>query len=177
MFKTDHAKAFGTDEIAHDYNSVILASNGFGKLGYIVESPFTSDGDMRSTILNYLNGSTSYGFYIDCHGSPHDLTDNKTWTINTYDISGNFHLVFLDACETAANTDWANAFNCNRPSRTFLGWKYTVGADAAYEFSQHFWPNVGSKSLYNVALDAAAASSGKTPIILIGDKSWYGKAY
>lgn len=179
---SDHAKAFGHDSVSYSYNSSKLAEAGFKKLGYVTEPTFTtSTSNMRGAVLDYLNKSTSYGFYITCHtsGSGAALCGGGGWSVTPQDIHGNFHLVFLDACSTAASRNWVNAFNCDNPRRGFLGWKRTVGFDPSYQFCQYFWPRVGTKPIYNLALDAAASvpGSGTTPIVYFGDKSWYGWAY
>lgn len=168
---SDHAKDFGHDSVKHSYNSAKLAESGFIKLGYIVEP----------TLLSYLNKSTSYGVYITCHGASDGsfLSGDGGWKLYPSDIKGDFHLVFLDACNTAKSRNWADAFRCDNPRRSYLVWKYSVGADLAYKFCQYFWARVGSKPIYNLALDAAASVpvKGTTPIIHYGDKSWYGWAY
>ena len=180
---SDHAKAFGHDSVAYSYNSSKLAEAGFRRLGYVVEPTFTTSvNNLRQAVLSYLSKGASYGFYITCHttNSGSALYGGQGGShIYQSDINGNFHLVFLDACSTAANKSWANAFNCDRPSRGFLGWKRSVGMDPTYQFCQYFWARVGSKPLYNLALDAAASVPGRgtTPIVYFGDKSWYGWAY
>ncbi|MGU8590357.1 hypothetical protein [Clostridium perfringens] len=179
---SDHAKAFGHDSVDHSYNSAKLAEGGFRKLGYVVEPTFTtSTSNMRSAVLSYLNKSTSYGFYITCHGASDGsfLSGGGGWKLYPSDIKGNFHLIFLDACNSAKSRNWADAFRRDNPRRSYLGWKYSVYIDPAYKFCQYFWARVGSKPIYNLALDAAASVPGKgsTPIIHYGDKSWYGWAY
>lgn len=177
--KSDHAKAFGTYAVDCTDECVDEAYDGLVKLGYVVEPHYTSCSDMRDDILNYLNKDTSYGFYITCHGTNYTLGDNKNWTIYTSDITGNFHLVFLDACYTGLDHTWASAFKCDYPKRGFLGWKTGVRSSDAAQFDSYFWSHVGSKAICSVAIDAAASVPGKgtTPIVFFGDRSWYGYAY
>lgn len=166
-------------ENSKNSSETILHIYNINEFKYIVEDNFTASYGMRIQILDYLDGNSSYGFYIDCHGSSNWLGDNKNWSIYPSDIHGNFHLVFLDACSTAADHTWANAFNCDQSGRGFLGWRTSVQAQSVYEFCQYFWTHVGDKSICNVAIDAAASvpGAGTTPIVYIGDRSWYGYAY
>lgn len=178
--KTDHAGVFGSYAVNRTTECVRLARDGFSKLGYIIDTELTGS-YLRDDILNYLNGSSSYGFYITCHGNPNTIGDGNTgtWSVNASDIHGNFHLVFLDACSTAADRTWANAFKCDQAGRGFLGWRTDVQSENTYLFCQYFWTHVGSKPICSVAVDAATAvpGAGTTPIVFVGDRNWYGYAY
>lgn len=59
------------------------------------------------------NDTKAYGLYIDCHGSTTTLATNSQTILTTNQVKGNWHFVFLDACSTAANSNWPNAFKIN----------------------------------------------------------------
>lgn len=104
-----------------------------------------------------------------------------TRTFYTYDVSGNWHFVFLDACHTADSSNWANRFNISSSysNRAYLGWSGAVLTGNSYKFAVQFWPLVGTMSIRNAAVAAAAEveGSGTTPIRFYGDTSYYGKAW
>ena len=160
-----------------------LALTGMRNLGYYT---YEYTGDLSgSTITSFLARSDAYGFYISCHGDASTLSDViylplADWILYPSNISGNWHFVFLDACSTAANTTWANAFKTvGYTSRGFLGWGTDVLFSNSYLFAQQFWPLVGTMTLYNAAVTAAnnVPGAGTTPIIYYGDTSYYGTAY
>ena len=131
-----------------------------------------------------MNGSNSYGFYIDCHGSSTKLSSDVTIRKSSQ-ITGNWHFVFLDACNTASTTGWANAFKIRGYNkRAFLGWRTTVNESDAYEFCDYFWHEMCSHShsthyVQDTAVWAAnqVPGSGTTPIRFYGDTSYNGRSY
>jgi hypothetical protein len=182
--KTEDGKAFAWSGFSYAQQSANLAYSGMSGLGYNMLSSWVGSGSgMGSAIQNYWNSSTSYAFYVDCHGSPTTLTDNSTWWLYTTNVTGNWHFVFLDACSTAVDAGWANAFKVNGYSqRAYLGWSTDVNEYPAYQFCTYFWPEAVNRNHSNNIRDAAvwAASqvpgSGSTPIKFYGDTTYNGRA-
>ena len=151
-------------------------------LGYNVLSSWVGSGSgMGTAISNFWNGSNSYGFYVACHGNPTTIGDDVgTWSLSTSDVAGNWNLVFLDACSTATNTDWAQAFNVyGNSNRAFLGWSADVYQTPAYDFCTYFWPETvnqnHSTNIRDAAVWAASQVSGSTPIKFYGDRYYNGR--
>ncbi len=144
-----------------------------------------------SDVLNYVNNDPkAYAFYINCHGNSSSLatkdsSGNSKLVLNSSEVSGNWHFVFLDACKTAANTTWANAFkiNSNYSKRAFLGWSNLINQVNSHEFSGYFWNEVAARKYTSNVRDAAVwaadkvPGSGTTPIRFYGDRSYNGTAY
>lgn len=155
------------------------------RLGYNASTTVKSDKSLISDVKNFLkNDSKAYAFYFVGHGSEDVLGFKK----NTYgrirrdsDVTGNWHFVFLDACSTAVNSGWADAFHINGYSRrAFLGWNGTILYSDRYKFAMAFWPRVDGKvAIQKAAIDAAAEvpGSGTTPIKFYGDRSYNGRAW
>lgn len=184
VLKAD-GKAFATSSLSYASDSCYYAKDAFGRLGYNALASYVSNTSALGTnILNYWNSSTAYAFYVDCHGNSTTLSDNSTWSLNSNQVSGNWYFVFLDACDTAANTTWANAFKINGYSkRAYLGWSATVDTTKAYEFCTYFFPETYRRSSTTNVRDAAVwaaglvPGSGSTPIRFYGDTSYNGQAY
>ncbi len=164
-----------------------LAKTSFPKLGYSNSVTFIGSGSsMRNSLLNYVQkDSSAYGLYIRCHGTSTDLRTTTNYLLHYSEVKGNWHLVFLDSCSTAANSTWANAFNINSSysKRAFLGWSTDANASPTYQFCRFFWPETSARKHSANIRDAAvwAASqvpgSGTTPIRFYGDKTYNGRAY
>ena len=86
------------------------------------------------------NDTKAYGLYIDCHGSTTTLATNSQTILTTNQVKGNWHFVFLDACSTAANSNWPNAFKINSSysKRAFFGWTTSVYTDKSMIFVDIF---------------------------------------
>ena len=152
------------------------------RLGYSTSSTWKSDKSLISDIKDYLkNNSRAYAFYFTGHGSNSALGFKYNGRIYPSDVTGNWHFVFLDACSTAADATWANAFKINGYSnRAFLGWSKSIRWAPGHEFAEKFWPRVNGKvSIRQAAVDAAAdvPGEGTTPIKFYGDRSYTGKAW
>lgn len=182
---TDEAGLFCTSDLTNSYGSLTLglANTGMQGLGFTITAYNTSV-NSRTTVMNYINSSgNNYGFYLKCHANSSLLaivSGNSSSYIYPSDISGNWHFVFLDGCSTAASSNFASAFHTvGYSSRGFLGWYTTVYTDKAYAFSQVFWNQVGTNTVRDAALTAAASvpGSGTTPIKYYGDTSYHGWAW
>lgn len=177
---------FNTTNTAYATLSRNLAKTAFSGLGYTNSSTLVGDTGLRSKVLSFVTNDTkAYGFYIDCHGNSTTLATDSMTILRSSEVTGNWHFVFLDACETAVNTTWANAFkiNNNYTKRAFLGWSNTVTVGNGYDFCKYFWPETTGRNHSNNIRDAAvwAASkvpgSGTTPIRFYGDKTYNGRSY
>lgn len=165
-----------------------LAVAGYKKLGYTTSTQNSDNGTtLSSTISTFMSGSTAYGLYIRAHGNSAmtrlTVKVDETYTPILYrsNVSGNWHFVFLDACYTGSDSTWANTFNISSSyaNRAYLGWSGTVLTGNSYKFAVEFWPLVGTMSIRNAAVAAAAEveGSGTTPIRFYGDTSYYGTAW
>ncbi len=159
-----------------------MAASAMGRLGYNASSNAYSTRQMITDIKNYLSAlSNEYAFFFTGHGNTTVLGFHSTGWIRHSDVTGNWHFVFLDACQTATDTGWANAFKINGYSdRAFLGWNGSVAYDDSYLFAEEFWPLInGSNTVRQAAVDAAAMvpGSGSTPIKFYGDTSYTGEAW
>lgn len=137
---------------------------------------------MFDDIQDYLQAlGNEYAFYFSGHGTQNALGFFEHILITPNDVHGNWHFVFLDSCNSASGTSWANAFNINGYSnRAFLGWNGTIEWDPGYAFAEHFWPLVnGVNTIQNAAVVAAALvpGDGTTPIKFYGDTSYTGMAW
>lgn len=179
--KVRKAKAFAWTGFDTAEMSAVLAKSGMRAMGYSTLSSWVGSGSgMGTAITNFWDASSSYGFYVDCHGDETTITDNSTWTLTTDDVEGNWKFVFLDACSTANGKAWAKAFNIyGKSNRAFLGWSADVDQDPAYEFCTYFWPEVEdqnhSDTIRDAAVWAASQVSGSTPIKFYGDTSYDGR--
>ncbi|MFZ3132095.1 MAG: hypothetical protein WA125_13635 [Desulfosporosinus sp.] len=176
-----NGKAFAWTGFSFAAESASLARTGMSGLGYNALSSWVGSGSSMGTSINsYWSGSSSYGFYVDCHGSSTSIGDNSTWSLSTSNVTGNWNLVFLDACSTGASTAWARAFKIYGYSgRAFLGWYQGVEVTPAYEFNTYFWPEAvnmnHSNNIRDAAVWAASQVSGSTPIRFYGDSSYNGR--
>lgn len=201
---TETGEIIGGDTIMAANNSAVFGNSGliyvganmsnaklaFNKLGY-TSSVDNVGLNIRSDVLNYVNNDPkAYAFYINCHGNSSSLatkdsSGNSKLVLNSSEVSGNWHFVFLDACKTAANTTWANAFkiNSNYSKRAFLGWSNLINQVNSHEFSGYFWNEVAARKYTSNVRDAAVwaadkvPGSGTTPIRFYGDRSYNGTAY
>ena len=163
-----------------------LARTYLKKLGYTSTSTLVGDSGLRNKVYNFVrNDPQAYGFYIDCHGSTTTLATDSNNILSYTEVLGNWHFVFLDACSTAANTNWSNKFHISSSysNRAFFGWRTSVTVSDAYSFCSAFWPETYNQNHSNNVRDAAVwaaaqvPGSGTTPIKFYGDTSYNGRAY
>ena len=152
------------------------------KLGYKTTTTTKGDSSLITSMRNYLqNDSKAYAFFFAGHGSETVLGFKLNGYIRHGDVTGNWHFVFLDACCTAANKDWATKFGIFKASkRAFLGWSNTVGYEDQFLFAQAFFPRLKANvSVRQAAVDAAhdVDGDGTTPIRFYGDWSYDGRAH
>ncbi len=163
-------------------NKINWAASAMNRLGYTATAKYYSTSQMITDIKNYLKALTNeYAFYFSGHGSTTVLGFKRNGWIRPSDVTGNWHFVFLDACSTAVDSGWADAFKINGYSnRAFLGWSNVVYSNNIYKFAEKFWPLInGTNAVRQAAVDAAAQvpGSGTTPIKFYGDVSYTGRAW
>jgi len=186
---TDEFKAFLAKELQgqyYDESRVSYAGRTFEKLGYI-----NAAGAGKYTITNskqvvkdYISGlGKNYGLYVVAHGnsSPCFTMDSSSnsQTISTSDISGIWHLVFIDSCSVMSTDTMASAFKTvGYSQRVSMGWYDVIYSGASYEWWGYFYPVAGTTNLRAAALSAADRCNNNTPIKAWGDKeNWNGKAW
>lgn len=155
-----------------------MASLGWNSLPKYVDD----DASVGTQILDYWNSSTAYAFFCMAHGGWGSLSDNRTWYRYSTEVTGNWYFVFLDACDTAVTTEWANAFKTiGYSNRGFLGWYDLVYTDASANFDRQFWPQLVSQTHSNnikdAAIWAAAQVTQYTPIGYSGGRYYNGRAH
>ena len=163
-------------------DKITWAASAMGILGYNATSSSYTTSTMITDVRNYLSAlGNEYAFYFTGHGNTTVLGFKTNGWIRTSDVRGNWHFVFLDACSTAVNTGWANAFKIHGYSnRAYLGWNGTIRWSYGYWFAEAFWPLVdGTNTIRQSAVDAAALvpGAGTTPIKFYGDLSYTGEAW
>lgn len=163
-------------------DKISWAASAMRRLGYTATSASYSTSQLITNVRNYLQALTNeYAFYFSGHGSPTRLGFKQNGWITQSDVTGNWHFVFLDACKTAADAGWANAFKINGYSnRAYLGWNGNIDMRSGYLFAEQFWPLInGTNTVRQSAVDAAALvpGSGSTPIKFYGDITYTGEAW
>lgn len=175
---------FGIDTYA--VQATTHAANTFDKLGYKIRKTslifnYSVTGS-RNTVLNYIHESgNNYAFYVFAHANPNSFAmtngDSSSY-IYPSDITGGWHLVFLNGCSSMASTSFAEAFHTiGYDNRASLGWYLTVTNVASAEWWGYFYEAAGTMGLRDACLEAASHCSHSTPIRIFGDTSWYGFAW
>lgn len=182
-YAAEGAKAFGNNAISTYIDDMDFAFGGFRKLGYSSSTCAAYYND----IMNWINtSSNNYGFYITTHGPTDEDAMAGTNFFCTEDgnyiypnnITGNWHLVYIDACNSKRSNAFANAFKISGHSnRGYLGWATSVPTVSANQFNDYFWNTyVTTRSIQAAAVAAAGQvpGAGTTPIRFVGDTGWYG---
>lgn len=127
-----------------------------------------------------------YGLYLSCHGGVSNgvsilgdakTVQNSTWIVRSNKNFGNWHFVYLDACLTSANQNFANAFGTITSGRGFVGWNHNV---AALDFNRRFLPSLGTMSIHDAVIQALTASRNAGYYCdpgFIGDVAYWGWAW
>ena len=187
---TDEFAVFSSVDASAD--SIMMSATAYGmltfqKLGYINVNG-TNMGVTNATreqVLNYISGTgKNYGFLVSAHGYAGRFNMNMSKTdgsqrVYASDITGYWHLVFINACDTMSTDEMARAFKTiGYTNRASMGWSGTISNEASKEWWGHFYNSAGNMSLRAAALDAASKCINSTPIRAYGDKeSWYGYAW
>ena len=174
------SKSFGYSGLSSAEDCVDYSLYGLDSLGY--DPNYNSYGVInKPEILNWIgNTGNGYAFYIQSHGNSSYFEDGVGNKIYPSECGGNWDLVFLDFSDSAASSNYADAFNTTGYSnRCFIGWYDTIYTSYADEFGYYFWiEEVGTSSIYLAALSAAGSvpGAGTTPISFYGDSDYDGSA-
>lgn len=185
----DQVKLFlSTDFTSTSFGSQATnyAADTFEKLGYDIQLPsiplryFVTNS--KSVVMDYIRGTgDNYAFFVFAHGNAGRFTMNVN-DINQYifsdEITGAWHLVFINSCNSMANTSLAEAFRTvGYSNRASLGWFDIVTDGGSAEWWGYFKNYAGTMSLRDACLEAASHCQHSTPIRILGDTSWYGFAW
>ena len=160
-----------------------LASSVYRLLGYnnrLSGNGYTST-NKKSTVLSYISElGNNFAFFVTAHGNTGlfsmDNSDSSQ-IIYTSDISGYWHLVFINSCLTLSNDSMARAFKTvGYDNRVTMGWYDEVNTYASCEWWTHFSECVGTTNLRSACLIAADQCLRYTPIRIFGDTTWDGHA-
>lgn len=192
---TDCGRSLSVVNFVGQANRAQLAYNALNTLGYNQSAyPPVSWSINQADIDWVLSRPDCYGLYLNCHGGiingvsvlgDSSILQNCTWTKWSNTSYGNWHFVYLDACLTSANTNFANAFNATGSGRCFVGWNISIAASTAYDFDQRFFSKLGHMTVYNAVVEAlwesrnAGYNSGNALCDpgFIGDSNYYGWAW
>lgn len=184
-FMTNDYENLSSDLKNAVYNAKDKGARTFMKLGYknvfsntipIVEN--TSD---KNVVLNWIRKkSNNYGFYIYAHGDEWEFAIRNgvpSTYIHPREISGNWHLVFLDSCSCLATDRFARAFNViGHNRRAIIGWYKDIDHRGSSQWWNYFYAYAGNMGLRDACLKAAGkVDNWSTPIKMYGDKSWNGR--
>lgn len=189
---TDYARSMSVSPDIDGYEDrANWASQAFARLGYNQTGYETVTWRISQTDIEWvLSRPNLYGLYLCCHGGSYgsysSLTDNLNWRILSTTNYGNWHFVYLDACDSSVNDNWANAFNATGAGRCFVGWNVSVYKKTAYDFAKRYFPRLGYMSVYNDVVTSLweSRNAGFNEVGgdicdpgFIGDPNYYGWAW
>ncbi|WP_101774089.1 restriction endonuclease subunit S [Peptostreptococcus faecalis] len=139
------AKSFGLTQFWNGGYSVNMGYNGLNKMDYNVIGKMHSGGfneNGTDKLKEFIEtGDGGKGLYVSCHGNPTTLSGDN-WRLRISDLQNPrvFRFVFLDACETAVDENWAKKLG-TRPGEwgNFIGWTVSIGTVEANLFCERFW--------------------------------------
>lgn len=192
---TDCARSMSVVSFTGQQERATLAYNAFNRLGYNQSNyPAVSWSISQTDIDWMLSRSDMYGLYLNCHGGVSNglsvLADastlsNANWQVWSNNNFGNWHFVYLDACLTSSNNNFANAFHATGSGRCFVGWNISIAAVTALDFDRRFLPRLGTMSVYDDVITSlwesrnAGYNSGNYTCNpgFLGDTNYYGWAW
>lgn len=172
-----------------------LASNALSRLGYSQSGYPPVYWTVKQTDMNWLLSRTDlYGLYLLSHGGISNgvsvLADSNNlgtanWQIWSNKNYGIWRFVYLDACETSANNNFANAFKATYAGECFIGWNNNVNTYTALDFNRRFFPRLGYTTVHDAVVTSLwesrnAGFNGPDTICnpgFIGDINYYGWAW
>lgn len=188
--QTDCARSMSVVAFTGQQERANMAFNALNRLGYNQSNyPAVSWAISQTDIDWMLSRPDVYGLYLNCHGGVingrsvlADASDlnRATWQVWSDRNFGNWHFVYLDACLTSSNNNFANAFGTIASGRGFVGWNHSVAVDAALDFDRRFFPLLGSMSVHDVVIKALTESRNAGYYCdpgFIGDTAYYGWAW
>lgn len=152
--KSDYARSMSTCNFLGYVECANMASQAFTRLGYNQTGYPVVTWSISQTDIDWvLSRPNLYGLYLNCHGGYHGsystLTDNSNWIIYSTTNYGNWHFVYVDACYSSVNNNWAKSFGATSAGRCFVGWNVSVYETTAYDFDKRFFPRLGYMSVYD----------------------------
>lgn len=192
---TDCARAVSAVESYRRAECASLAYNAFNTLGYNQSAYPPVTWNINQADIDWvLSRPDCYGLYLRCHGGiingvsvlgDKSILQDCTWTKWSNTSYGNWHFVYLDACQSSVNTNFADAFNATSAGRCFVGWNIIIAQSTSYDFNSRFFPKLGHMTVYNAVVEAlwesrnAGHNSGNTLCNpgFIGDPNYYGWAW
>lgn len=188
--KTDCGRAMSVVNFLGQQELANLASAALTRLGYDQTNYPPVSWSISQTDIDWmLSRPDMYGLYLSCHGgidgdlsvlSDGDSSENSTWEVWSNQSFGNWHFVYLDACLTSANNNFATAFGTIASGRGFVGWNHEVYDDASLHFNRIFLPSLGSMSVHNAVVQALTQTRNAGYYCdpgFIGDTAYYGWAW
>lgn len=188
--QTDCARSMSVVPFVGQQARAILAFNAFNALGYNQSNyPAVSWSISQTDIDWVLSRSDMYGLYLNCHGgvsngisilSDSNRLENATWQVRSNKSFGNWHFVYLDACLTSSNQNFANAFGTIGAGKGFVGWNHEVADDAALDFDRRFFTILGTMSVHDAVIQALTGSRNAGYYCdpgFLGDTAYWGWAW
>ena len=188
--KTDCGRAMSVVDFEGQVELANLASAALSRLGYNQANyPAVSWAISQNDINWMLSRPDMYGLYLSCHGglingvnvlTDNTVLENSNWQVWSNQSFGNWHFVYLDACLTSVNNNFATAFGTIASGRGFVGWNHEVYEDAALHFDRIFLPSLGSMSVHNAVVQALTRTRNAGFYCdpgFIGDTAYFGWAW
>ncbi len=187
----DAGRAMGVVDFYNQKECTTLAYNALNRLGYNQTNYEPVYWEITQTDIDWmLHLPDVYGLYLSCHGLNHgnvnEITDFKNWSVYSNVSFGNWHFVYLDACQTSANLNFANAFGAIGSGKCFVGWNVDVYQSTAYDFNRRFLPRLGTMSVYQAVVTSLVESRNAGYNVVngnmcdpgfAGDSNYYGWAW
>jgi hypothetical protein len=140
---------------------------------------YTGSTFTESTFLS--NSKYGNGVYASTHGNSDSISDNGSGSITRSEVSSNRNsdwkrLVFLDACDTADNSNWAAAWGISSGDgnlHAYIGWVgYSYDNRTYLSFTANFWDWVAGGYTIRQALTRGKNISGVTNYRSYGNIDW-----
>lgn len=167
-----------TNGFVYASDCVGYAHAAWTKLGFTSSRYLGSSFTAGTFLANCPYGN---GVYAYTHGSPDSLLDNASgiiyrWDVNYRRNSDWKRLVFLDACKTADNSNWAAAWGIRTgdgDKHAFIGWVgYAYDSWRYANFRRAFWDKVGARRPIKEALVYAWIVTDITNCKWYGNVDW-----
>ena len=185
-----------TDDFVGQYERAMLGYNALERLGFNQTNYEPVYWSISQADIDWmLSRVDMYGLYLNCHGGVIDgksvLADstylNKAnWQVWSDRNLGYWHFVYLDACETSSNNNFANAFNCTGAGECFVGWNNSVYTSTALDFDRRMFPRLGYMTVCDAVITSLWESRNAGYNVpggnicdpgFIGDTNYYGWAW
>lgn len=184
------------NDFVGQYERAMLGYNALERLGFNQTNYEPVYWSISQADIDWmLSRVDMYGLYLNCHGGVIDgksvLADstylNKSnWQVWSDRNLGYWHFVYLDACETSSNNNFANAFNCTGAGECFVGWNNSVYTSTALDFDRRMFPRLGYMTVCDAVITSLWESRNAGYNVpggnicdpgFIGDTNYYGWAW